>query len=334
MKTKKGSVILISALTVIVIGVLLSLFANWPIDRGNADGDIAKSSRFSRKTAAESLSMMEELVRNDENYKNSVVVSYVVMHTRAQQFSSLVDLSNEAAGEIPAFAGVLGKMNDARELADNACATLAEAGESIETTLAGGSSPELGQRTNNAALAYMALQKQNTLATQFIDTADKYLASNEGSDELKFVRDQWLEYQQATASLDGDEKLAKKLAGKEAMLSADEALGIIHRLTPDSVNEGNLIGESSSSPMLGIAYLLPEGVYEIFREMPTLEQVFEEVLLDDRQVLGAGKDYHRQDAILGREAGLLIEEIANGNVEALGHGGAGHAGQTDRLRVQ
>ena len=325
MKTKKGSVILISALALIAVGVLLSIFVNWPIDRGNADGDIAKSSRFSRKTAAESLSMMEELIRSDENYKNSVVVSYVVMLTRAQQFSSLVDLSNEAAGEIPAFAGVLGKMNDVRELAGNACATLEEAGESLETTLSGGSSPELGQRTNNAALAYLALQKQNTLATQFIDTADKYLASNEGSDELKFVRDQWLEYQQATASLEGDSKLEKKLAGKEAMLSADETLGILHRLTPDSVNEGNLIGESASTPMLGISGLLPLEIFGKFREMPTLSHAFEETLLEDREVLDVGKDYIRQDAILGREAGSLIEEIANGNIEALA-GRAGKAG--------
>lgn len=36
-------------------------------------------------------------------------MSYVVMQTRAEQFGTLVDMSNDVAGEIPVFAGVLGK---------------------------------------------------------------------------------------------------------------------------------------------------------------------------------------------------------------------------------
>jgi hypothetical protein len=257
MKSKKGSVILISILAIIAAGVLIALLTNWPVDRGQADGDIAKSSRFSRKTAAESLSMMEELVLNDEDYKNSIVLSYVVMLTRAEQFGSLVDLSAEAAGDIPAFADVLEKMNGAREMIDNVCASLQEAGESLEATLSGGSSPELGQRTNNAAVAYRTLQKQNMLASQFIDTADKYLEANEGSEQLKFVRDQWVVYQQATAALEGDEKLAKKLAAKE-ILSA-EMLGLMHRETvdPSSLETENLIGENTFGPTLSMTMSKP-----------------------------------------------------------------------------
>ena len=307
MKTKKGFILLISAVAIIVIGVLLSLFVNWPIDRGNADGDIAKASRFSRQTAAESLSNMEEMILNDEDYKNAIVVSYVVMQTRAEQFGTLVDLSNDVAGEIPAFAGVLGKMNEVREMADNACATLAEAGESLEAILGGESRPEVGQQTNNAALAYLALQKQNTLATQFIDTADKYLASNEGSDELKFVRDQWLEYQQATASLEGDSKLEKKLAGKEALLSPGQSDAVLGVLWGES-NPLTLPTPFNNVPTLDYMQHLCGGP----RVIKSFNIAFQ--ALAPQTELG----YGQWPADLGRQMGIAIHDIANGNVEPLG----------------
>ena len=300
MKTKKGYILLICAAAIIVAGVLLSIFANWPVDRSGARGDIAKASRFSRQTAAESLSNLEELIRSDEDYKNAVVVSYVVMQMRAEQFGTLVDMSNEVAGEIPAFAGVLGKMNEVREMADNACATLAEAGESLEAILGGESRPEVGQQTNNAALAYLALQKQNKLATQFIDTADNYLAANEGSDELKFARDQWLEYQQATASLEGDSKLEKKLAGKEALLSpgqSDAVLGVLYNV-----------------PTLDFHYFTDHTQH--LCDMPLVIENFNFVFQALAPQTELGYIMELEDNVLGK-AGKIIKEIASGNVESL-----------------
>lgn len=312
MKTKKGSILLISAAAIIVAGVLLSIFANWPVDRSGARGDIAKASRFSRQTAAESLSNLEELIRSDEDYKNAVVVSYVVMQMRAEQFGTLVDMSNEVAGEIPAFAGVLGKMNEVREMADNACATLAEAGESLEAILGGESRPEVGQQTNNAALAYLALQKQNKLATQFIDTADNYLAANEGSDELKFARDQWLEYQQATASLEGDSKLEKKLAGKEALLSPGQSDAVLGVLYGES-NPITLPNPLRNVPTLGFYFT---DHTQHLCDMPLVIENFNFVFqaLAPQTELGFIREL--EDNVLGK-AGQIIEEIASDNVESL-----------------
>ena len=315
MKSKKGFIILISVVAIIVAGVLLSIFANWPVDRSGARGDIAKASRFSRQTAAESLSNLEELIRSDEDYKNAVVVSYVVMQMRAEQFGTLVDMSNEVAGEIPAFAGVLGKMNEVREMADNACATLAEAGESLEAILGGESRPEVGQQTNNAALAYLALQKQNKLATQFIDTADNYLAANEGSDELKFARDQWLEYQQATASLEGDSKLEKKLAGKEALLSPGQSDAVLGVLYGES-NPPTLPTPFNNVPTLDFHYFTDYSQH--LCDMPLVIENFNYAFqaLAPQTELGYGL-HVEWSADLGHQMGIAIQDIANGNVESL-----------------
>ena len=132
---KKAFIIVCSVLAVCILGLLLSRYLSWPVSSERASGDVSKAARFSR----------------------------------ALQFGALVDMSNEVAGDIPAFAGVLEEMN-----------------------------------AINAALADTTLQKKNKLADRFIETTDKYLEGAEGDDRLKFVRDQWVDYQKMTAALDGD----------------------------------------------------------------------------------------------------------------------------------
>lgn len=314
MKSKKGFILLISVLAIIVAGVLLSVFVNWPVDRSDARGDIAKASRFSRQTAAESLSNLEELILSDEDYKNAVVVSYVVMQTRAEQFGTLVDMSNDVAGEIPAFAGVLGKMNEVREMADNACATLAEAGESLEAILGGESRPEVGQQTNNAALAYLALQKQNKLATQFIDTADNYLAANEGSDELKFVRDQWVGYQRMTASLEGDDKLEQKMAGKEVLLTPEQSALALKMFNLKDTPVMAFTGQDSFTGLGAMSFSHQQ--YTML-SMPLVIENFNYAFqaLAPQTELGYIRDIEEVD-MLGK-TGHIITEMATGNGEIL-----------------
>lgn len=231
MKSKKGIVIIAAVAGVCALGLVLSQLVDWPVSAYNAGGDIAKSSRFSRKTAAESLTNMEELIANDEGYKNGITVAYVVMQTRAAQFAELVDLSNEAAGDIPAFAGVLKDMNAVRGTAENVNAQLAEAGEDLNAVLGGESRPELTQHTINASLAYTNLQKQNKLADRFIETADQYLKTAEADDQLRLVRDRWEEYQLATAALEGDEAAAEKLAELSNVIGNEDQLSLIKPLS-------------------------------------------------------------------------------------------------------
>ena len=231
MKSKKGVIMIAAVAGVCALGLILSQLVDWPVSANNAGGDIAKSSRFSRKTAAESLTNMEELIANDEGYKNGITVAYVVMQTRAAQFAELVDLSNEAAGDIPAFAGVLKDMNAVRGMAENVNAQLAEAGEDLNAVLGGESRPELTQHTINASLAYTNLQKQNKLADRFIEMADQYLKTAEADDQLKLVRDQWEEYQLATAALEGDEAAAEKLAELSNVIGNEDQLSLIEPLS-------------------------------------------------------------------------------------------------------
>ena len=224
---KKSIIILCSVIAVCAIGLITSHFVDWPVNHDEADGDIGKAARFSREQVSEKLSNMEELLQTDSAFKDGIVAAQVVMQTRAAQFGTLADMSNEAAGNIPAFAEVLKEINANRELVNNVANSLAESAANLNAALGGEECPDLAQATINASLAYTTLQKQNQLATRFIETTDKYLETAQGDDKLKLVRDQWLEYQQMTAALEGDKASAEALAKKGNLLSGEQALAAV-----------------------------------------------------------------------------------------------------------
>ena len=224
---KKSIIILCSVVAVCAIGLITSHFVDWSVNHDEADGDIGKAARFSREQVSEKLSNMEEFLQTDSAFKDGIVAAQVVMQTRAAQFGTLADMSNEAAGNIPAFAEVLKEMNANRELVNNVANSLAESAANLNAALDGEECPDLAQSTINASLAYTTLQKQNNLATRFIETTDKYLETAQGDDKLKLVRDQWLEYQQMTAAIEGDKASAEALAKKGNLLSGEQALAAI-----------------------------------------------------------------------------------------------------------
>ena len=224
---KKKSIILCSLVVICAIGLVTFFYIDWPVDFNNADGDIAKAAKFSRKQVSEKLTNMEELLQTDSAFRDDIVVAQVVMQTRALQFGTLVDMSNEAAGNIPAFAEVLKDMNANSEMVNNVANSLAESADNLNAALSGEECPDLAQSTINASLAYTTLQKQNNLANRFIETTDKYLETAQGDDKLKLVRDQWLDYQQMTAALEGDEASAEALAKKGNLLSGEKALAAV-----------------------------------------------------------------------------------------------------------
>ena len=278
---KKSILILCSVAAIFAIGLITSFFVDWPVDLNEADGDIAKAAKFSREQFSEKLTNMEELLQTDSAFKGGIVAAQVVMQTRALQFGTLVDLSNEAAGNIPAFAEVLKEMNANSELVDNVASSLAESAEKLNAALGGEECPDLAQATINASLAYTTLQKQNNLATRFIETTDKYLETAQGDDKLKLVRDQWLEYQQMTAALDGDNTSAEALAKKGNLLSGEKALAAVENL---DLNAKIVVLQNC---MIALRMNVPTQIGSAIRPK-ALESEISSVLLAQKEIL-AGK---------------------------------------------
>ena len=293
---KKKSIILCSLVVICAIGLVTSIYIDWPVDLNEADGDIAKAARFSREQVSEKLTNMEELLQTDSAFRDDIVVAQVVMQTRAVQFATLVDMSNEVAGNIPAFAEVLKEMNANSEIVDNVASSLAESAEKLNAALSGEECPDLAQSTINASLAYMTLQKQNKLADRFIDTTDKYLETAQGDDRLKFVRDQWLEYQQMTAALDGDKAFAEALAKKGNLLSGEKALAAVENLDLNAkiiVLQNCMIAQRMNVPTQSGSAIRPK----------VLESEISSVLLAQKEALAHRKiDSHnaQKEVLAGR----------------------------------
>ena len=220
---KKTLIILSVAAAVVVAGFALSNLINWPVDVSKTEGDIGKVDRFSREADAEKLTNLEELLKADSEYQEMQVMAYALMQLRSEQFASLVDLSNQVAGEIPEYAPLIQKMKEVGRMVNNVNAQLKETGKNLDDALSGRECPELTQNAINTMLAYTQLQKQNALADRFIETTDKYLANAKGSDQLKLVRDQWVDYQKLTAALEGNKESAKALDEKGYLLTSEKA---------------------------------------------------------------------------------------------------------------
>ena len=261
---KKSVIILCSVVAVCAIGLIASHYVDWHVDSDNASGDIGKASRFSREMTSEDLTNMEELLQNDSAFKDGIVAAQVVMQTRAVQFGALVDLSNEVAGNIPAFAEVLKDMNATLEMVNNVANSLLESGQNLNAALSGEECPDLAQSTINASLAYTTLQKQNKLADRFIETTDKYLETAQSDDRLKFVRDQWVDYQKMTAALEGDKAAAEALAKKGNLLSGEKTLAAMADF--GVVNQVIIFNSAYMQKNTGIdgslSNALPEGALE------------------------------------------------------------------------
>ena len=264
MKKNKTTIILGSVIALCVVGLISSLFFDWPVDTNNASGDIGKADRFSREMEGEKLTNMEELLKTDSDFKDGIVMAQVIMQTRAVQFGTLVDMSNDVAGDIPAFAEVLKEMNATREMVDNVANSLTESAGKLDAALSGEECSDLEQTTINASLAYTTLQKQNKLANSFIETTDKYLEKAQGDDHLKFVRDQWVDYQKMTAALDGDKAAAEALAKKGNLLSGEKTLAAMADF--GIANQAAMVQSAVIIKNTGIdgslANALPEGALE------------------------------------------------------------------------
>ena len=278
---KKKSIILCSLVGICAIGLVASIYIEWPVDFSKSDGDIAKAAKFSREEVSKDLSNLEELLKTDSAFKDGIVAAQVVMQTRTVQFATLVDMSNEVAGNIPAFAEVLKDMNAQRELVDNVASSLAESAEKLNAALSGEECPDLAQSTINASLAYTTLQKQNNLATRFIETTDKYLETAQGDDKLKLVRDQWLEYQQTTAALEDDKASAEALAKKGNLRSGEQALAAVANL---NVAQRLAVLQSCE---LAQAMKLPNQIGSVIRPK-VLENEISSALLAQKEVLARG----------------------------------------------
>jgi hypothetical protein len=171
----------------------------------------------------------------------------------------------------------------------NVVASMKEAGSSLNTALGGENSKELSQNTNNAALAYSTLQKQNELADRFITIADEYVKKGKADDKLKVVRDEWVEYQIMTSVLEGDEKKCDQLVNSGYLLTSDKAVTALNQFdrniqlavqdhvtlqTALGLSKYGVMGNTESLKDLNSFKMSENGVINARQELTVMNNVF------------------------------------------------------------
>ena len=169
----------------------------------------------------------------------------------------------------------------------------------------------MDQQTSNAAVAYMTLQKQNKLATRFIETADRYLAENEGSDQLKLVRDQWVGYQMMTASLEGDSELEKEMADKHILLSAEQSSVALKGFETQDVPVMELAGQGSFTGLCAMSF-----IHEQFHmlSIPQVQESFNNVFTGSISNSGTSDAVDIVDNMMRNQVSMTIRNIAEGSI--------------------
>ena len=114
---KNKSIIYAVVGAVVVLGGVASQYIDWPVDSDNAGGDIAKSSHFSRKTSDANVGNMQDLLKNDEEYKNGIVAAYTIMEVAGKDLDSVLggeevsDLEQNTSNAVVAY-NTLQKQNN------------------------------------------------------------------------------------------------------------------------------------------------------------------------------------------------------------------------------
>ena len=180
-------------------------------------------------------------------------------------------------------------MKAIKPMLSNVVASMKEAGSSLNTALGGENSKELSQNTNNAALAYSTLQKQNELADRFITIADEYVKKGKSDDKLKVVRDEWVEYQIMTSVLEGDEKKCDQLVNSGYLLTSDKAVTALNEFdrniqlalqdhvtlqTALGLSKFGVMGNSESLKDLNSFKMNENGVINARQELTVMNNVF------------------------------------------------------------
>lgn len=209
---------------------------------------------------------------------------------------------------------------------NNVVSSVEAAGNDLNSVLGGETADDLEQNTSNAALAYSTLQKQNKLADQFIATTDEYLKKESGNDRLKFVRDQWVDYQRVTAVLDHNEQLAQELGKKGYQLSEAQRAAALSSFSDSQVLSG--IFSASLGAACGIKDLSLSNTLGTLDNALSAHQRRHELSAVNQDNLGAVEQAKLgaveqkalqavQEGALGNVFGVLVSAIQQGGLGAV-----------------
>jgi len=205
-----------------------------PIDSEAGQGDVSKVSKFYKGNVQSKESAFQQKLKTDSTALNEAFFIAEVFSTKMFEFSDLVKLSVDVAGDIPELSNEIEALKEVTILSNNA-SKAGEVAMASYNKLKTGENSELAtdveQATQNLSLAYLLIDRQVALGKNFVTATDNYLAKNAENENLALVRDMWAEYCVENAILNGDKKEYAYWNGKSNLLDAQKAANSSHILS-------------------------------------------------------------------------------------------------------
>ena len=175
----------------------------------NSGGDISKVSKFRMSNVSSQKSAYEEKLLSDTLELRKAAFSLLFLTSRMDEFSQLVELSEQAAAGNETLHPSLTRLSNMKSISQNAYQAGVAAAEALGR-LAGGEKVNGGavdQATQNLSLAYLMVGRQLNAAKYFVAEVDSYLKgkSLESNADLALARDKWAVYCATEAALNDDQ---------------------------------------------------------------------------------------------------------------------------------
>lgn len=193
----------------VVVGFGLSfLFGGLSVQSDLAGGDISKASRYSAQKEDPALSVIEDRLRNDEEFFNSTKGAMDLLQNRMTALSELTEKTMEVCSGIPEFQPMMTELKSMNAKAFNTSLALTNANAGLERMAAGKLAPDYELYSNQAYIGFSKVESQMDLGKRVYDVSSAYLAGKRG-DQYKPLADiavVWSVYCAQDAYMNGSNK--------------------------------------------------------------------------------------------------------------------------------
>ena len=168
--------------------------------------NIAKASLYNNQKEDPALSVVEEKLKNDTEFRESTIEIMDVLKNRMAGLNELTERTLQTCSEIPDFIELNTTFASLQTKAYNTNLAIESTTSGIEKIMNGKSAPEYEVATNNVYIGYQKINKQLEAGKQFVDTAEEYLKNNMESENAPAVAElvtDWSVYCAEDAVLSG-----------------------------------------------------------------------------------------------------------------------------------
>lgn len=183
----------LSAIVGFGLSFLLSLLG---LEPDFSKGDISKANRYSNQKEDPEMTVIEEKLRNDEEFFNDTKIAMEFLQKRMTALSELTDQTIAACEGIPEFESLIIEMKSLNAKSFNTAEAISIANSGLDRLAEGNGAPEYELYSNQAYVGFLNVESHMGFGRNFHQTATAFLNGKESSEykQIADLADVWAAY--------------------------------------------------------------------------------------------------------------------------------------------